>query len=85
MAQSRVRLTISGKLLIVPEGIEIRLENGIKLIDDFLLIVPEGIEIRAEIKPVRLNGLLIVPEGIEIASLHELIPPFLPFNRTRRN
>ena len=62
-------------LLIVPEGIEIRLLLKIKKKWLQLLIVPEGIEIKMlSYFNFKLVVLLIVPEGIEIATI---IPDFI--------
>jgi len=54
------------RLLIVPEGIEMRFKLSLCNWFNRLLIVPEGIEITQEPILLILSTLLIVPEGIEI-------------------
>ncbi len=54
------------RLLIVPEGIEIRKNTPVAYRVFRLLIVPEGIEILRYIIVTFGFFLLIVPEGIEI-------------------
>ena len=71
-------------LLIVPYGIETRIQIKTELLK-VLLIVPYGIETEYAKEMFDYTGLLIVPYGIETSLFHLLIMLQLSFNRTLWN